>query len=201
VTNDTVTTQLYLTAPRLADFDAAILRDVLAEGVACLMLDVSGFVEGEAGALEQMIAAADASECPLVLGGEDAMALDLAKRFAVDGVHLSGGPKQIEWARKQIGQDRIVGYDAGLSRHDAMVAAEAGADYVMLGPLKDVEPDLLTWWQAVIETPLVVDLGEADSENSLAAVAGITDFAMVSRGFSLENSVEFVKSLNAKLLS
>lgn len=191
---DTVQTQLYLTAPALADFDRAVLADVLAEGVACLMLDVSAFVEGETDALEQMIGVADAAECPLVVGGDDGIALELAKRFAVDGVHLTGGPKQIEWARKQIGQDRIVGYAAGTSRHDAMVAAEGGADYVMLGPVDELDEGLLKWWQSVIETPLVVDSG-----NSLEDVAGIADFAMVSRGFSLENPVEYVRSLNARL--
>jgi len=195
VNQDTVATQLYLTAPDFADLDEAVLSAVLAEGVACLMVDVSAFVEKDAGALERMIAVAGAAECPLVAGGDDAIALDLAKRFSLDGVHLIGGPKQIEWARKQIGTGSIVGYGAGVSRHDAMIAAEGGADYVMLGPVDDLDSELLAWWQAVIETPLVVDCGEGLADG----VAGLADFAMVSRGFCNKNPVEFVKGLNAKL--
>ena len=103
-----VDTQLYLTAPAFDAYDEGVLSAVLAEGVACLLADVSHFVEAHAEALERMIAIADAAECPLVVGGDDSVALDLAKRFALDGVHLVGGPKQIGWARKQIGTGSIV---------------------------------------------------------------------------------------------
>jgi len=174
-----VETQLYLTAPAFDALDERVLASVLAEGVACLFADVSQFVEANADALERMIDVAAAAECPLVVGGDDTTALDLAKRFALDGVHLVGGPKQINWARRQIGADSIVGYGAGISRHDAMVAAEGGADYVMLGPVVDLEPDLLSWWQAVIETPLVVDCVSENPE----VVAKVADFALISGVF------------------
>jgi len=194
VIQDPVKTQLYLTAPPLAQFKGDILAGVLAEGVACLMVDIAGFVEGDAEALERMIAVADAAECPLVAAGDDTLALELARRFALDGVHLSNGPKQIDWARKQLGENAIVGYGAGASRHDALIAAEGGADYVMLGPLDALEPDLLVWWQAVIETPLVVE-----SDAFLDGIAGVADFALISQVFSHENPVAFIQSLNAKL--
>lgn len=189
-----VATQLYLTAPALSAFDEAALKAVLAEGVACLMVDVSSFVEGQTDALERMIAVCDAAECPLVAGGEDAMALDLAKRFALDGVHLSGGAKQIDWARKQIGTDSIVGYDAGTSRDDAMTAAEGGADYVMLGPLAQLDPELAAWWQAVIETPLVIDAGD-----DIKAAAGTADFIMVSTVFGEADPIARVQSIKSML--
>ncbi len=194
VIKEAIETQLYLAAPALDALDEAVLTAVLAEGVACLMVDVASFTEAQTDALEQMIAVCDRAECPLVAAGDDAIALDAAKRFALDGVHLTGGPKQIEWARKQIGQDKIVGYGAGTSRHDGLIAAEGGADYVMFGPLSELELELIAWWQAVIETPLVVD-----SENSLEGVVGIADFAMVSRGFCKENPVAFVREINVRL--
>ena len=190
-----VDTQLYLTAPAFDAYDEGVLSAVLAEGVACLLADVSHFVEAHAEALERMIALADAAECPLVVGGDDSVALDLAKRFALDGVHLMGGPKQIEWARKQIGTDSIVGYGAGVSRHDAMIAAEGGADYVMLGPVAELDPELLKWWQAVIETPLVVDCVSDD----LQTVAGVADFAMVSSGVFDGDAVAAVRGFRAGL--
>ena len=106
-----------------------------------------------------------------------------------------GGPKQIEWARKQIGTDSIVGYGAGVSRHDAMIAAEGGADYVMLGPVAELDPELLKWWQAVIETPLVVDCVSDD----LQTVAGVADFAMVSSGAFDGDAVAAVRGFRAEL--
>jgi len=194
VIQDPVETQLYLTAPPLAQFRGDTLARVLAEGVACLMVDIPNFVESSAGALEQMIAVADKAECPLVASGDDALALELARRFSLDGVHLTNGPKQIDWARKQLGENAIVGYGAGTSRHDALIAAEGGADYAMLGPLEALEPDLLVWWQAVIETPLVVE-----TRTSLDGITGVADFALVSDVFSQDDPVAFVKSLKAKL--
>jgi len=196
-----VQTQLYLTAPTLSAFDEAVMTAVLAEGVACLMLDVAGFAEAETDALERMMSVCDVAECPLVAGGDDAMALELAKRFALDGVHLSGPAKQIDWARKQIGTDRIVGYDAGASRHNAMTAAEGGADYVVLGPLDGIDPELPAWWQAVIEAPLVISSGDYEEFPAvfLEKIAGVADFAMVSQVFSDENPVEFVRKLNSEL--
>jgi len=122
------------------------------------------------------------------------MALDLAKRFALDGVHLSGGAKQIDWARKQIGTDSIVGYDAGTSRDDAMTAAEGGADYVMLGPLAQLDPELPAWWQAVIETPLVIDAGD-----DIKAAAGTADFIMVSTVFGEADPIARVQSIKSIL--
>jgi len=190
-----VETQLYLTAPDFAALDEGVLSAVLAEGVACLMVDVSRFVEAETDALERMIGVAAAAECPLVAGGDDAVALDLAKRFALDGVHLVGGPKQIEWARKQIGSGSIVGYGAGVSRHDAMIAAEGGADYVMLGPVAELEPELLTWWQAVIETPLVVDCCSDDPQT----VSGVADFALIASNVFEGDALSAVRGFRAAM--
>ena len=191
---DPVKTQLYLMAPPPADFDEGVLSAVLAEGVACLMVDISDFTSNNIPALERMIATADAAECPLVASGDDAMALDLARRFSLDGVHLSDGPKQIEWARKQLGGNAIVGYGAGTSRSDALLAAEGGVDYILLGPLEALEPDLLVWWQAVIETPLVVDAG-----TDLSAIAGVADFALVSQVFSHAEPAQFIRTLKTAL--
>ena len=190
-----VETQLYLTAPAFDALDEGVLAAVLAEGVACLLADVSNFVEADADPLERMIGLADAAGCPLLVGGDDTTALDLAKRFAIDGVHLVGGPKQIEWARKQIGTDSIVGYGAGASRHDAMIAAEGGADYIMLGPVAELDPELLKWWQAVIETPLVVDC----VSDNLQTVSGVADFALVSTGVFDGDALAMVRGIRAGL--
>lgn len=169
-----VSTQIYLVAPPLSAGDSTGLAAIAGPDVASLLVDLSGFVEAEAQALSDWQSQADEAGIPLVASGEAGAVLVLAKRFGLDGVHLSGSPKQVGWARKQLGGEAIVGFDAGLSRQDALVAAEAGADYVMLGPLVALDPDLPLWWQMVIETPLVIDAGTQPQ-----AVNGIADFILV----------------------
>ncbi len=191
---DPVSTQLYLSAPCPDALDYTVLSAALSEGVACLMTDISGFIEAGAEALQQMFAIADAAGCPLVAGGDDILAITLAKRFDLDGVHLTTNPETVTYARKQLGDDAIIGYGAGTSQRNALLAAENGADYVMFGPLEELEQDLLVWWQAVIETPLVVGCGE-----NIQNVKGIADFAMVSQVFTRADPAAFVRTLNAQL--
>lgn len=184
-----VETRLYLSLPSPDFMQDAALAEALAAGVASVSVDVSDFVEAQAQALERMQAVADRAECPLIAAATDAaQALEIAKRFSLDGVHLSGAPKQVAWARRQIGADAIVGFGAGLSRQDGLIAAENGADYVMFAPLADVEPDLLVWWQAVIETPVIA--GGIATTEELAAIKGIVDFAGIVPG---EAPIELVR--------
>ena len=187
---DPVETRLYLSAPPLTSADAEALAAMLATGIACLGVDIAGFLDGEAEALERVIGIADEAGCALVVGGDDAIALDLAGRFAIDGVHLNGPAVRVADARKRLGTDTIIGYDAGLSRTDALIAAEAGADYVMLSPVADLESDLAEWWQAVIETPLV--LGGIATLEQIDGVKGIADFAMIAPDYAAGNAKDFV---------
>ena len=77
----------------------------------------------------------------------------LALRHGLDGVHLNDGAKAVRYARKELGDDAIVGAFCGTSRHEGMNAAEAGADYVAFGPVSDsalyrgdpVELELFQW--------------------------------------------------------
>ncbi|WP_085907211.1 thiamine phosphate synthase [Kiloniella majae] len=94
-----------------------------------------------------------------------------AKAFGCDGVHLNDAGNYKE-AREHFGTDYIVGVDCGISRHDAILVGEAGADYVAFNnrrPLPEIEdPDvrefeeggpkgleLLTWWQTMMTPPCV----------------------------------------------
>ena len=101
-----------------------------------------------------------AQEIPLLIAGPDDTAVAMARIVGADGVHLSGAPKAAPWARGTLGEDSIIGIDPGPSRHDAMIAAETGADYVSLAPDwhdDDSLPDEIRWWASMIETPMVVE--------------------------------------------
>jgi len=64
---------------------------------------------------------------------------------------------------------------------------------VMLGPIADLEPDLIKWWQAVIETPLVIDCVSDDPQT----VSGIADFALISSGVFDGDAVTAVRGIQA----
>jgi thiamine-phosphate pyrophosphorylase len=116
---------------------------------------------------------------PVVQGTGAALLLDgdpdLVARAGADGAHLRG-VDALRAAVTSLKPDRIAGCGGILTRHDAMVAAEAGADYVMFG-----EPDAqgrrlafsaiaerVAWWAEVFEVPCV---GYAASPDEAAALA------------------------------
>ena len=103
--------------------------------------------------------------------------------------------------------DRIVGVTCHDSRHLAMEAAEAGADYVAFGaffptatkePKTRTEPELLTWWSEIMEVPCVA-IGGITVENAPALIAAGADFLAVSAGVwaHKDGPAAAVKAFNA----
>ena len=114
--------------------------------------------------------------------------ISLAKRIGADGVHLGQSDGTVAEARAALGKDTQVGVTCHASRHLAMEAGEAGADYVAFGAFfptttKEVEhraePEILTWWQAMFEFPCVA-IGGITPENGGPLVAAGADFLAVS---------------------
>jgi thiamine-phosphate pyrophosphorylase len=87
---------------------------------------------------------------PLLVRGEPSAAVEL------DGAHLAA-PELVARTRQTLGRDALIGVDCGLSRHAAMVAGEAGADYVLFGSLDLAPPgavtDLVVWWRELFVLP------------------------------------------------
>jgi thiamine-phosphate pyrophosphorylase len=115
---------------------------------------------------------------------------DLAKLAGADGVHVGQQDATIEFARKSIGKDGILGVTCHDSRHLAMEAAEAGADYVAFGaffdtatkvPLSRANPEILSWWQEVMEVPCVA-IGGINPDNGEDLIHAGADFLAVSAG-------------------
>ena len=115
---------------------------------------------------------------------------DLAAMLDADGVHIGQGDAGYGAARALLGRDKIVGVTCHNSRHLAMEAAEAGADYVAFGafyptetkhPTHWADPELLEIWQETMETPCVA-IGGVTIDNAEPLVRAGADFLAVSAG-------------------
>ncbi len=110
-------------------------------------------------------------DCALVLDGH----AEIAARAGADGAHLTG-IDALNAALPMLKPDRIAGAGGLHSRHDAMLAGEANADYVMFGepdragrrpPFADIE-ERVSWWANLVEIPCV---GYAASPDEAAALS------------------------------
>jgi thiamine-phosphate pyrophosphorylase len=183
--------RLYLITPPAID-DLAAFGHVLGEALEA----------GDVGALQvrlkdvpdELISAAVRMMQPMAAARGVALILndrpDLAARLDCDGVHVGQGDASYAEARRLVGRDRIVGVTCHNSRHLAMQAAEAGADYVAFGAFfptstKDAqfraEPELLEIWQETMLTPCVA-IGGITVANCRVLVTAGADFLAVSAG-------------------
>ena len=115
---------------------------------------------------------------------------DLAAKLDCDGVHIGQTDGSYAQARALVGPNRMVGVTCHDSRHLAMDAAEAGADYVAFGAFfptttKHVshhpEPDILTVWQETMQTPCVA-IGGITVDNARGLAQAGADFLAVTSG-------------------
>ena len=115
----------------------------------------------------------------------DSMAL--AKRLGADGVHLGQSDGDVREARALLGPGAQIGKTCHDSRHLAMEAGEAGADYVAFGAFyptttkpSDYRPDpsILSWWSTLFEIPCVA-IGGIKPANAKPLVDAGADFLAV----------------------
>ncbi len=179
--------QLYLISPLDVggDFPDRLARALDAGPVAAFQFRVKGVDEHEAARLAAPLQAICAEREVAFIVNDS---ISLAKRLKADGVHLGQGDGTVAEARERLGRDAQIGVTCHDSRHLAMEAGEAGADYVAFGAFfptttKQTEhvatPDLLEWWQALMEIPCVA-IGGITHENCGPLVAAGADFLAVS---------------------
>lgn len=183
--------RLYLiTPPVVGDLDAfaAALKAALDAGdVAALQIRLKP-------ATDEQIEAAARRLAPIAQSRGVAVILndrpDLAARLGCDGVHVGQGDAPVAEARRHMGPDAMIGVTCHDSRHLAMEAAEAGADYVAFGAFfptatKETvhrpDPEILTIWQETMETPCVA-IGGITAENARLLARAGADFVAVSAG-------------------
>jgi thiamine-phosphate pyrophosphorylase len=115
---------------------------------------------------------------PVLLRGDVALARDQG----LDGVHLADG-EAIADARRILGRTALIGVDCALSRHAAMVAGEAGADYVLFGSLDLAPPgavsDLVRWWRELFVLPCAA-AGRYSPDSARAMATAGADFIATS---------------------
>jgi thiamine-phosphate pyrophosphorylase len=115
---------------------------------------------------------------------------DLAKKSGADGVHVGQDDASYQDARLALGPDKIVGVTCHDSRHLAMEAADAGADYVAFGAFfptstkeakSKADPEILGWWSDIMTVPCVA-IGGITVDNCAPLVEAGADFLAVVGG-------------------
>lgn len=200
--------QIYLITP--PELDLGTFPDALAQvldttDIACLRLSLATRDE------DRILRAADA--CREVAHARDvALVIDthvvLAQRLGLDGVHLTDGARTVRYARKELGDEAIVGAFCAQSQHSGMNAGEAGADYISFGPVGATalgdgavaERDLFQWWSDVIEIPVVAEGGL--TADLIADLAPITDFFAIGEEiWNTDDPTATLKTLIAAMRS
>jgi len=179
--------RLYLITPPRIDlraFPTAFAKALDGGDVACMQLRLKDVSDDE------VRRAADAL---LPIARERGVAFlindrpDLAAATDADGVHVGQEDATYAEARRLLGPDRMIGVTCHDSRHLAMEAAEAGADYVAFGAFfptgtkaakSKAEPDILEWWSELFVIPSVA-IGGITAQNCGDLVRAGADFLAV----------------------
>lgn len=180
--------KLYLISPPAIDagFAGTLAAAIdAAPVVAAFQLRLKGIDEHRIAELARPLQAVCASREVAFIVNDS---IGLAKRLDADGVHLGqedGDPRE---ARQILGPKAQIGVTCHDSRHLAMEAGDAGADYVAFGAFYPTstketkhrpEPSILGWWSTLFELPSVA-IGGITPENAAPLIAAGADFLAVS---------------------
>ncbi len=202
--------QLYLISPPAIDaaFADRLGAALDAGPVAAFQLRLKGIDDHAIAALaEPLMAVCAAREVAFIVNDS----MGLAKRLGADGVHLGQDDGDPRDARALLGPKVQIGVTCHDSRHLAMEAGEAGADYVVFGAFyptttKEVhhhpDPSILSWWTTVFEIPCVA-IGGITPDNARPLIEAGADFIAVSSAVwnDPEGESAAVRKLAALLLA
>ena len=183
--------RLYLITPPTLEDPAGFARSL---DEACRAGDVAALQVRLKNVPDEVIEDAVRALAPVTRAHDVALILndrpDLAARLGCDGVHVGQSDASYAEARSLMGKDRIVGVTCHDSRHLAMEAAEAGADYVAFGAFfptstktapTRADPEILSIWQEAMVIPCVA-IGGITVENCRELVTAGADLLAVSAG-------------------
>ncbi|MHC3126134.1 thiamine-phosphate pyrophosphorylase [Brevundimonas sp. GN22] len=183
--------QLYLITPSsIDDLDAFAARLDAALGageVACVQIRLKPASDDQIReAVAKLKPVCHAHGVPVLLNDRP----DLARATGCDGVHVGQEDASVADARRMLGENGMIGATCHDSRHLAMEASEASADYVAFGAFfptdtKETthrpELEILTIWQETMETPCVA-IGGITVETAAEVARAGADFIAVSGG-------------------
>ena len=162
-------------------------EDILAKigDRACCVLLCPDALEPDAQHMQRLVSATQGRDLACLIKDDVA----LAKAVGADGVHIPADPAIFADARRRLGGDATIGADCGMNRHDAMVIAEMGADYVAFGPNLtavarngDERAELIAWWSEIFVIPCIAwDVSTAEEAATLAALGA--DFIALPQAF------------------
>jgi thiamine-phosphate pyrophosphorylase len=199
--------RLYLVTPPKLEaktFGETLKRTLDAGDVASLQLRLKDAPDDEIRrAAEILMPIAQARDVAFILNDRP----DLAASLGCDGVHVGQEDASYADARAAMGPDAIVGVTCHDSRHLAIEAGEAGADYVAFGAFfptatKEAKThagiELLQWWAETMVVP-VVAIGGITVANARPLVEASADFLAVSSGVwdFAEGPAAAVKAFNS----
>jgi thiamine-phosphate pyrophosphorylase len=176
--------RLYLTTPVVGDPSPLVanLPAVLAaDDVAAVLLRLAPADQRTMIArIKALAPAVQHSGAALLIDGP----VELVARAGADGAHLTG-IEAMQDALPTLKPDRIAGVGGLATRHDSMIAGEAGADYVLFGepdakgqrPSNEAISERLQWWAELFEPPCV-GFAASIAEAGEFAAAG-ADFVLV----------------------
>ncbi len=176
--------RLYLVTPAVEDaksFAPDLAAALDAADIAAVLLRLAPADERTAiNRVKALAPIVQRKDTALVLDGN----LEIVARGGADGAHLSG-IEAFTGALESLKPARIAGCGGLHTRHDAMTAAERGADYVLFGepdaqgrrPSFEAIAERIAWWAEVFEIPCA---GYAASRDEIAPlVAAGADFVAV----------------------
>jgi thiamine-phosphate pyrophosphorylase len=162
-----------------------VLTAALAAGdVACLRLAGAGPPAEKQHAIAALIGPPVQERGIAFLVEEDPA---LARAVGADGLHVAAEePRRLAGLRKALGEELALGVACGASRHQAMVAAELGVDYVALSAAAAASPEafleLVGWWAELMTVALVAGPAVDPAESAAWAGAG-ADFVQLDPSF------------------
>jgi thiamine-phosphate pyrophosphorylase len=152
--------RLYLITPPISDWAAypPLLNAAIATcDLACVLLRIAADDEGAKEQIVRVLAPVLQKHGVACLVADDPQ---LAARANADGVHIEGAGPELLSALRSLQPGRIVGVGGLKTRDAAMIAGEAGADYLMFGGSASGEPhawivERVAWWAEIFNVPCV----------------------------------------------
>ena len=199
---------LYLAVEPGAGAADRLLAALSAAPAAAVLIGPIADGRSDTAAVRMLVEAAQAKGCAALIE-QDAR---LARTLKADGVHLAWSEDIAERyteAREMLGAGANIGVSAGASRHEAMVLAEAGADYIGFGrdttlpddaDMDDHRLEQVEWWAEIFAVPCVAFDVTSVGEAAELAEAG-ADFLVLAlrNGETASAIVERVRAIDAVL--